>query len=84
MNYDIVIERKALKFIKKQSTGEQKRLLSAIYKLPDLGDRKRLKTAAELYRLRVGDYRVIYTLDHGRLIVFVIDVGPRGDIYKRY
>ena len=84
MRYKIVMERKALKFIKKQSPAEQKRLLSAIYLLPDMGDRKRLKAAAELYRLRVGDYRIVYTLDHGQLVVFVIDAGPRGDIYKRY
>lgn len=35
-------------------------------------------------RLRVGGYRVIYRYDeNGRMIVlYVIDVGPRGDIYK--
>ena len=40
MRYKIVMERKALKFIKKQSPAEQKRLLSAIYQLPDMGDSK--------------------------------------------
>lgn len=35
-------------------------------------------------RLRVGDYRIIYRVDNGRLIVLVIDAGSRGDIYKRY
>lgn len=34
------------------------------------------------YRLRVGDWRVIYTVDSGRLIVLVLDIGPRGGIYK--
>lgn len=32
------------------------------------------------YRLRVGDWRVIYTLDAGRLVVLVLDIGPRGGI----
>jgi mRNA interferase RelE/StbE len=36
----------------------------------------------EEYRIRVGDYRIIYTIQDQRLIVLVIDVGHRGDIYR--
>jgi mRNA interferase RelE/StbE len=37
----------------------------------------------EGYRLRVGDWRVVYKLDSetGQLVVIVIDIGPRGGIY---
>lgn len=34
------------------------------------------------YRLRVGDWRVIYTLDAGRLVVRVLDIGARGGVYQ--
>ncbi len=34
------------------------------------------------FRLRVGDWRVIYELDHGRIVVLVLDIGPRGSIYE--
>lgn len=34
------------------------------------------------YRLRIGDWRVIYTVDSGRLVVLVLDIGSRGGIYK--
>jgi mRNA interferase RelE/StbE len=34
------------------------------------------------YRLRVGDWRVIYTLDSGRLVILVLDSGARGGVYK--
>lgn len=36
------------------------------------------------YRLRVGGYRVIYRYDEdgAMIVLYVIDVGPRGDIYK--
>ena len=34
------------------------------------------------YRLRVGDWRVLYLLDNGRLIVYVAEIGARGGIYK--
>jgi mRNA interferase RelE/StbE len=33
------------------------------------------------YRLRVGDWRVIYELQDERLMMLVLDMGPRGDIY---
>lgn len=33
------------------------------------------------YRLRVGDYRVIYALDHEGRIIIVIVIGHRSDIY---
>jgi mRNA interferase RelE/StbE len=32
-------------------------------------------------RLRVGDYRVIYTLDNGELVVWVVHVGHRSTVY---
>ena len=35
------------------------------------------------YRLRVGQYRIIYTRHEDQLIIEVIKIRPRGDIYKR-
>ncbi|MDT3726445.1 type II toxin-antitoxin system RelE/ParE family toxin [Streptomyces sp. DSM 41972] len=32
-------------------------------------------------RLRVGDYRVIYTIDNGELVVWVVHVGYRSTVY---
>ena len=35
-----------------------------------------------LYRLRVGTFRVLYTIIGDLLIVRVLDIGNRGDVYK--
>lgn len=35
------------------------------------------------YRVRVGDYRILYTVEGNRLLVLVFGVGSRGQIYKR-
>lgn len=34
------------------------------------------------YRLRVGDWRIVYLLNEEKLIVHVIRIAPRGDVYK--
>lgn len=82
MKYRIEIDKKAVKFIEKQPLSQRKRILSAIYKLPAEGDIKAMQGYNNRYRLRVGDYRVIYTLDNDILLVNVLAVGNRGDIYK--
>ncbi len=82
--YQIIIKKKAKKFIDKLPINEKKRVVSAIERLPNGEDIKKLKGHDELFRLRVGEYRIIYSVDNGKLIVYVMDVGNRGDIYKRY
>ena len=34
------------------------------------------------YRLRVGDWRVIYELQDDQLVVLILRIGPRGEIYR--
>lgn len=82
--YQIIIKKKAKKFIDKLQINEKKRIVSAIEQLPNGEDIKKLKGYDELFRLRVGEYRIIYTIDNGKLIIYVVDAGNRGDIYKRY
>lgn len=36
----------------------------------------------EGYRLRVGDYRIIYTIDHGVLLIVIVTIGHRRDAYQ--
>ena len=70
--YRIIIKKPAKKFIDRLPTNEKRRIVAAIEGLPNMG----------YYRLRVGDYRIIYTVDHGELVVYVVAAGNRGDIYK--
>lgn len=84
MTYAILYEKPALKFIKKQPREQQIRILEAIHALPGIGDIKQMKGHSSLFRLRVGSYRILYTVDNGQLIVRIIDAGNRGQIYNRY
>ncbi|HIR91960.1 MAG TPA: type II toxin-antitoxin system RelE/ParE family toxin [Candidatus Egerieimonas intestinavium] len=82
--YKIIIKKKAKKFIDKLPANERRRVVSEIEKLPNGEDIKKLKGHNDLLRLRVGSYRIVYSVDHGILTVYVIDAGNRGEIYNRY
>ena len=84
MIYQIIIKKPAKKFIDKLPGPDKKRIVTAIRRLPDDGDRKQLRGHPGMYRLRVGPYRIIYTVDHGQLVVYIADTDNRGEIYKRY
>jgi mRNA interferase RelE/StbE len=43
---------------------------------------KKLDGVGNLYRIRVGDYRVVYTIEVDRLLVLIVNVGNRRDIYR--
>ena len=80
--YKIVIKKKAKKFIDKLPKNERLRIAKAIQALPNGEDIKKLKGYTDLLRLRVGDYRIIYTVNHSEVVVIVVDAGNRGQIYK--
>lgn len=83
MTYKISIDKKAQKFILKQPQNKQKLIYKAIYNLPS-GDTRHLEGHKGLKRLRVGDYRIIYTINNNELVICIIDAGNRGQIYNKY
>ncbi|AUG76969.1 addiction module toxin RelE [Kitasatospora sp. MMS16-BH015] len=46
-------------------------------------DIKTLQGHSARWRLRVGDYRVVYTVENGQLLVWVLAVGNRRDVYRQ-
>lgn len=40
-------------------------------------------SALERYRFRVGDYRIVYALEDAELVVWIVRVGHRRDVYRR-
>ena len=83
MKYKIMIEKPAQKFIKRLDKADKERILRAMAKLAD-GDTKVLQGHRGYYRLRVGSYRIIYTIQNGEYIICIVDAGNRGEIYKKY
>ena len=81
--YHIVIDRKAQKQLGKIPPPHFNRIIKAIHELADnprpVGYIK--LTGRPGYRIRIGDYRVIYNIEDKILTVFVIDIGNRKYIY---
>lgn len=83
MNYKIVFQKAAIKFLKKQDKKTQERLLTTINQLPQGIDIKKLK-GLDMYRMRVGNMRILYTIDDSIKIISIENIDNRGDVYKRY
>lgn len=82
MKYKIIIQKSAERFLRKQSRKIQERLLNAIYKLPQGTDIKKLR-GHNLYRMRVGNMRILYSIDNVIKVISVEEIDNLGDVYKR-
>lgn len=84
----IKYEKAAIKYLKGLQPSQRELILTAIEKLthrPAEGDIKPLSGYKDgRYRLRVGKYRVIYKYlnNYDIEVLYVMDIGSRGDIYK--
>ena len=81
MTYSIEYERKALKQILELDRLLKRRIITAIEKLPQ-GDIKKLSGYSANYRLRVGDYRIIYSISGN--ILTIEAVLHRRQAYQNY
>lgn len=82
--YTIDITPSARKELAKIQHQEAKKLVAAIYKLPSNPfppGYKKLRANENKYRIRVGNYRVIYAIENQVLIILILKIGHRKDIY---
>jgi len=77
---EISYARAAVKVINSMDRATKQRIRAALEKLPE-GDIKPLQGSKGSYRLRVGDWRILFSYpEHG--IVLVEKIGPRSGVYK--
>ncbi|MBM9538429.1 type II toxin-antitoxin system mRNA interferase toxin, RelE/StbE family [Desulfobulbus alkaliphilus] len=84
MSYSLKIKRSALKKIQALPNSERLRIVEAIDRLsenPHVG--KLLKgDLSGLRRIRTGDYRIVYEIDEGQVVVLVLRVAHRKNVYR--
>lgn len=85
---NIFYSKVAVKMINSMDKPTKQRIRDGILGLievPPRGDIKNMQGIEEMYRLRVGKYRILYEYkkdDSDNTVLHIVDVGSRGDIYK--
>jgi mRNA interferase RelE/StbE len=85
MSYQIEFTRPADKQLKALPVNVQERLqpkIDALAQEPRPTGVTKLQGNEDLYRIRVGDYRIIYSIQDDLLLVLVVTVGHRRDVYR--
>lgn len=86
MTYQIEISRGALKQLKKLSADIREKIE---VKIQSLADEPRpdgvvkLKDTENGYRIRVGNYRILYQIQDDVLVVTVVKIGHRREVYRQ-
>ena len=87
MKYQIEITEKIEKKVTKLPKKDKERIIEAIDSLtgnPRPDNCKKLKgnNKPPLYRIRAGNYRIVYSIQDEVLLILVVEVGHRKDVYK--
>lgn len=86
MDYAVIYKPSADKALRKLPVNTQRRIVRAIEPLqsdPRPQGAKKLTGTEDLYRLRAGDYRIVYQIDDRNVTVLVVRIGHRGDVYRK-
>jgi len=84
MSYEIIFTDTSRKQFKKLEKDVQERIIKALERIrirPEVHVKKLVGDPG--YRLRVGEYRVIIDIKKDKLIILVIKIGHRKNIYKK-
>ena len=84
MTYQIIIQRHAEKELDALEPPVHKRIVTRLLALEDNPRPTGIKKlqGQESYRLRVGDYRILYTIDDKSKKIFIMSVGHRREVYR--
>ena len=86
MSYIVKVSRPAEKFLRaltdKKLYQRLREALDALEENPRPINSVKLQGEEELYRVRVGDYRIVYQIQDRQLIVLVVQMGHRREIYR--
>ncbi len=86
MTYEVNFSKKATKAYRKLPADIRLRIdqkIDYLRNAPRGHDTKKLSGHENAYRTRVGSYRIVYEIEDEKLLVWILDVGPRSSIYQK-
>jgi mRNA interferase RelE/StbE len=85
LTYALFIERRAQRSLLRIVARDRDRITVAIRGLADEPRPHGVKklSGRNGWRIRIGDYRVLYEIHDDRLVILVVDIGHRGEIYRK-
>ena len=86
MKYKVELKRSAAKALKKIPKSDQRRIRDKIDSLSeDLPEPATTKMKGDnpFHRIKVGDYRIIYEVHSDILVIMVLKIGHRKEVYRR-
>jgi mRNA interferase RelE/StbE len=84
--YRVVVEDGAARAIRKLGRDAQRQVVAKLERLADNPrppGSKTLEGTEDLYRVRVGDHRIVYRIEDQVLLVLVVRVAHRSEVYRR-
>ena len=85
MTYRVEIKKSAAKSLAKMPEADQKRIAEKIDNLSEnlpAPETTKLKGNNPFHRIRVGDYRIVFEIQDDILLILVVKIGHRRDIYR--
>lgn len=85
LSYKIEVKKSAAKALKKIPKSDRRRIIEKIDSLaenpPDPNITK-MQGHNPFHKVRIGDYRIVYEINEGALVILIVKVGHRKDIYR--
>ncbi|MDD5035839.1 MAG: type II toxin-antitoxin system RelE/ParE family toxin [Methylococcaceae bacterium] len=85
MGYEVRLKPSAKKVLDALPKPDQTRFIEALEQLagnPRHHGVVKLESESNLYRVRIGNYRAVYTIEDDRLVVLVVKIGHRREVYR--
>jgi mRNA interferase RelE/StbE len=86
MTFEVRLSRNAENYLRRLGRADQARIVRRLEQIaadPAGPSSKPLRNAGEYRSARVGDWRIILTIDEAAQTIDVADIGPRGQVYRR-
>ena len=85
VKYQVEITRSAERQLRKLSESNQQRVARALAGLatnPFPSQSRKITGTQDVWRIRVGSYRILYSVDGDQVLVIILKIGLRRDVYR--